>query len=66
MEKINVRFEDNVMRRVKNIASMSDRTASDIAREAMDIGLDIAFDSEIIRLIEKSEGDAKDQLDLLK
>jgi len=66
MEKINVRFEDNVMRRVKNIASMSDRTASDIAREAMDIGLDIAFDSEIIKLIEKSEGDSKDQLDLLK
>jgi len=69
MEKINVRFEDETMTRIKSIAEDNGLTASVVARDAMELGLDLLSwggISEEAKTAMFADGDAKDQLDLLK
>ena len=64
MEKINVRFSDDVMPRVTAIAESLGETPSHVARDAMDLGIELLLGTVLVEPVH--EGDSQDQLDLLK
>jgi predicted DNA-binding protein len=69
MKPLDVRFPVETMTRIKAIAEDNGLTASVVARDAIELGLDLlswggVSDEALTAMF--ADGDSKDQLDLLK